>query len=201
MTDPVTFFESQFRRQVESHEFVLNPFEQAALPYLRGRVLDLGCGLGNLALEAGRRGCDVLAVDASPTAVERINRDAATERLEVRAITGDLGDYEIRGNYDAVVSIGLLMFFPREKTFSLLSNLQARVEMGGCAIVNVLIEGTTFLEMFREGHFTLLGRDELAQQFAGWEICLSRQDSFDAPEGTRKVFSTVIARKTAPHLQ
>lgn len=201
MTDPVAFFESQFRRQVESHEFVLNSFEQAALPYLRGRVLDLGCGLGNLALEAGRRGCDVLAVDASPTAVERINRDAAAECLQVRAITGDLGDYEIRENYDTVVSIGLLMFFPREKTFSLLSNLQTRVETGGCAIVNVLIEGTTFLEMFREGHFTLLGRDELAQQFAGWEICLSRQDSFDAPDGTRKAFSTVIARKTAPHLQ
>ena len=201
MTGPVAFFESQFRRQVESHEYVLNPFEQAALPYLRGRVLDLGCGLGNLALEAGRRGCNVLAVDASLTAVERINRDAAAENLEVRAVAGDLGDYEIRGKYDTVVSIGLLMFFPREKTLSLLSNMQARVEMGGCAIVNVLIEGTTFLEMFREGHYTLFGRDELAQQFAGWEICLSRQDDFDAPGGTRKVFSTVIARKTATHLQ
>lgn len=201
MTGPVAFFESQFRRQVESHEYVLNPFEQAALPYLRGSVLDLGCGLGNLALEAGRRGCNVLAVDASLTAVERINRDAAAENLEVRAVAGDLGDYEIRGNYDTVVSIGLLMFFPREKTLSLLSNMQARVEMGGCAIVNVLIEGTTFLEMFREGHYTLFGRDELAQQFAGWEICLSRQDDFDAPGGTRKVFSTVIARKTATHLQ
>lgn len=201
MTDPVVFFESQFRQQVESHEFVLNPFEQAALPYLRGRVLDLGCGLGNLALEAGRRGCDVLAVDASPTAIERINRDAAGESLKVRAVTGDLGDYEIRGNFETVVSIGLLMFFSREKTFSLLSNMQARVETGGYAIVNVLTEGTTFLEMFREGHYTLFSRDELAQQFAGWEICLSRQDDFDAPGGTRKVFSTVIARKTATHLQ
>ncbi|GAB1412234.1 hypothetical protein MASR1M97_09700 [Candidatus Desulfobacillus denitrificans] len=77
MHDPVDFFEHQFRRQVDSHEFTLNPFEQAALPYLKGCMLDLGCGLGNLALEAGRRGCDVLAVDASPTAVERVNRDAS----------------------------------------------------------------------------------------------------------------------------
>lgn len=48
MTDPVAFFDCQFRRQVESEEFILN-----------------------LALEAGRRGCDVLAVDASLTAVAR----------------------------------------------------------------------------------------------------------------------------------
>lgn len=200
MADPAAYFESQFRRQVESHEFGLNPFEQAALPYLKGRVLDLGCGLGNLALEAARRGCDVLAVDVSPTAVGRINRDAAAENLQVRATTCDIGAYEINGSYDTVVSIGLLMFFPRAKAISLLDRMQAHVDTGGCAIVNVLIEGTTYMDMFRDGHYSLFGRDELAQRFAGWDICLDRQDNFDAPGGTCKAFSTVIARKTATRL-
>lgn len=201
MADPVAFFDSQFRRQVDSKEFALNPFELATLPYLKGQVLDLGCGLGNLALEAGRRGCDVLAVDASATAVERINRDAAAGNLNVRAVACDVANYEITGRYDTVVSIGLLMFFPREKALSLLANLQSCVNAAGCAVVNVLTEGTTYLDMFREGHYTLFGRDELEQRFAGWEICLARHDEFDAPAGTRKVFSTVIARRAASKQQ
>lgn len=197
MADPVTFFDEQFRRQVESHEFALNPFEQAALPYLKGRLLDLGCGLGNLALEAARQGCEVLAVDASPTAVERINRDAAAGNLKVHAIACDVGDYPIRDRYDTVVSIGLLMFFPREKSLFILRELQDHVRAEGCAIVNVLTEGTTYMEMFREGDYTLYGRHELERLFAGWEICLSRHDEFDAPRGTCKAFATVIARRPA----
>lgn len=201
MPDPVAFFDCQFRRQVESEEFILNPFEQAALPYLKGRVLDLGCGLGNLALEAGRRGCDVLAVDASPTAVARINRDAAAGKLKVQAVACDIANYEIQGCYDSVVSIGLLMFFPRDKALSLLERVQSCVNAEGCAVVNVLTEGTTYLDMFSEDHYTLFGRDELALRFSGWDVCLSRHDEFDATGGTRKTFSTVIARRIAARPQ
>lgn len=201
MTDSTAFFDTQFRRQIETQEFVLNPFEEVALPYLKGRLLDLGCGLGNLALEAGRRGCEVLALDASSAAVERIHRDAASENLKIQAVTADLGCYVIKGDYDTVVSIGLLMFFPRVKALELLQALQDHVKEGGIAIVNVLVDGTTYLDMFRKGHYTLFGREELEQRFAGWDICLSRIDAFDAPGGTCKRFSTVIARKPASDLQ
>ena len=201
MVDPVAFFGTQFKRQIETREFALNPFEQLALPYLKGRVLDLGCGLGNLALEAGRRGCEVLAVDASPDAVARINRDAAVGNLKVEAVIADIGNYEIEGSFDTVVAIGLLMFFPRSKALSLLDNLQSHVKAGGCAVVNVLIEGTTYFGMFREDHYTLFGCEELSQYFSGWQICHNRQDAFDAPGGTRKEFSSVIARKPAPIFQ
>lgn len=201
MVDPVAFFNTQFKRQIESKEFALNPFEQAALPYMKGRVLDMGCGLGNLALEAGRRGCEVLAVDASVAAVERIKRDAAVSSVPVHPVTADLGSYEILENYDTVVSIGLLMFFSRDKAQALLGALQDHVKEGGCGIVNVLIEGTTYLDMFLDGHYTLFGREELEQSFAGWKILLSRHDTFDAPGGKSKVFSTVIARKPFPTLQ
>ncbi|MDR2240623.1 MAG: class I SAM-dependent methyltransferase [Zoogloeaceae bacterium] len=203
MTDPIRFFDNQFRCQVAAGDFALNPFEQAALPYLKGRVLDLGCGLGNLALEAGRRGCEVLAVDVSPAAVERINRDAASGKLNVRAVAGDLGSYAISGSYDTVVAIGLLPFFPRDKALPLLTAIQSHVGAEGCAIVNVLIEGTTWLEMFEAGRYTLFGRDEIERRFDGWRVCFSRHDEFDAPGGARKMFSTVIAcrHKTAVTLQ
>ena len=62
----VAFFDQQFQRQIGAEEFALNPFETVALPHLTGRVLDYGCGLGNLAIAAARQACQVEALDASP---------------------------------------------------------------------------------------------------------------------------------------
>jgi hypothetical protein len=61
--------------------------------------------------------------------------------------------------------------------------------------VNVLIEGTTYMDMFTSGEYYLFGREELIDSFAGWAIDLARYDDFPAPGNTLKVFSTVIARK------
>ena len=62
----VAFFENQFQRQVRDQEYALNPFEILALDYVKGSVLDLGCGLGNLSLEAGRRGHRVCSSRCEP---------------------------------------------------------------------------------------------------------------------------------------
>ena len=81
----VRFFDEQFRRQLRDAELQLNPFEQAALPWLAGRVLDYGCGLGNLAVAAARRGCTVVALDGSPTAIAHLRAVARAESLPIEA--------------------------------------------------------------------------------------------------------------------
>ena len=193
----VEFFEAQFQRQVQDREHALNPFEILALDYLTGSVLDLGSGLGNLSLEAGRRGHRVVAVEASPTAVARINTDARRERLPVQAIQADIGRWTIEQSYDTIVAIGLLMFFDREPALRLLRAIQERVSPGGRAVVNVLIEGTTYMDMFDPGNYYLFRRSELEERFAGWTILSSRYQTFPAPGRTRKEFSTVIAEKSS----
>jgi tellurite methyltransferase len=195
MPDPIDFFERQFQRQVRTAEFGLNPFEQLALPYVTGEVLDLGCGLGNLSLEAARRGCSVRAVDASPTAVERLRAAALHEQLPLEALQADLGSYRIERDYDTIVAIGLLMFFRRERALDLLRQIERRVRPGGRAILNVLVEGTTYLGMFKPDEYTLFGRLELEQAFAGWTLIESRHDSFPAPGDTVKAFATLIVEK------
>jgi len=192
----VAFFDTQFQRQVASRDFVLNPFEQATLSYVSGRVLDLGSGLGNLSIEAARRGASVTAVDASPAAITRIKDAAGAERLPIDARVADLDfSYSIQGDFDTIVAIGLLMFFRRERALELLSDIQRHVAPSGRAIVNVLIEGTTFMGMFEQDHYYLFGRGELEQRFAGWNILLLRQETFEAPGGTRKDFTTLVAEK------
>lgn len=191
----VSFFETQFRRQVAGSEFALNPFEAAALEFVSGKVLDLGCGLGNLSITAARRGATVTAIDASPTAVDRINAVAREENLPVLAICEDLSTYAITEKYDTIIAIGLLMFFSRARALAMLSDIQRQVAPGGHAIINSLIEGTSYMDMFEPGNFCLLARGELEQLFAGWTLIQVQHQDFAAPGNTVKVFVTLVARK------
>jgi tellurite methyltransferase len=191
------FFDQQFQRQVASGEYALNPFEQAVLPYLSGGVLDLGCGLGNLAIAAAKQGCAVTALDASRVAVDRINEAANRLGLKLAAYQADLSEFEIDGDYDCIVSIGLLMFFPQDKARAMLADIAAHTKPGSIAAMNVLIEGTTYMGMFEPGHYYLFGEGELSEAFAGWEILYSRHEDFPTPENTVKKFHTLVARKPA----
>lgn len=191
----VAFFDRQFRQQVRDRDFTLNPFELAALPHLRGRVLDFGCGLGNLAIAVAQRGCQVVALDASPAAIAHLRQRAAAEALPIQAIEANLRDYEVGENFDCVVSVGLLMFFDCATALRLLAMLQARVQPGGIAVVNALIEGTTYLAMFQPGNYCLFARDAMTKHFTGWNILHSEFRDFDAPGQTIKSFATLIARR------
>lgn len=194
----VQFFDTQFQQQVGQRDFHLNPFELTVLPLLRGRVLDFGCGMGNLACAAAQQGCTVLALDASPAAITHIRQRAGEEKLPVQAVLADLHDYPIDGEFDAVVSIGLLMFLDCPSAFRALENLKEHVREGGLAAVNVMVEGTTYLEMFEAESHCLFSPTELQSRFAGWTVLFSECSSFEAPGGRRKDFATMIARKP-PH--
>lgn len=191
----VAFFDRQFQQQVLNKEFQLNPFELQILPHLRGRVLDFGCGMGNLSMAAAAQGCSVLALDASPSAISHLQRRAAVAALPVEAIEADLRRYELEEDFDCVVSIGLLMFFDCPAAFRALSMLQTHVRPGGIAAINVLIEGTSYLDMFQPGSYCLFPPGEMERRFAGWSIIQSDFRDFDAPGQRIKAFATLIAQK------
>jgi tellurite methyltransferase len=191
----IAFFDRQFRTQPKKAALLLNPFEQMALPFLHGEVLDFGCGMGNLAFEAARRGCKVLALDGSPAAIEHIQARARDESLPVSAAIADLRHYAINGSYDCIVSIGLLMFFNCAAAARVLQELQSHVRPGGVAVINVLIEGTTYFGMFDPTGYCLFDVESLQQRFIGWEIQRVDVNEFDAPNGTIKRFCTLIARR------
>jgi tellurite methyltransferase len=193
----VEFFDRQFRRQSQAGEYALNPFESAVLPFLHDEVLDLGCGLGNLALAAARAGCTVTALDASPAGIADLSRRAGQAGLAVRAEVADLRDYAATHQYDCVVSIGLLMFFACDPARDMLAQIARSVRPGGVAATNVLVEGTTFMDMFDLSDYCLFGAQELPCAFAGWETLLSRHEDFPAPGATVKRFHTLVARRPA----
>jgi SAM-dependent methyltransferase len=74
--------------------------ERRALRLVRGRVLDVGCGAGRVALQ--RRGHDVVAIDPSPLAVEVCRRCGVADArvLGLRDVDESLG------RFDSVVLFG-----------------------------------------------------------------------------------------------
>lgn len=191
----VEYFGAQFERQIAAHDYQLNPFEERALPYLSGNVLDLGCGLGNLALAAAARGAHVTAYDACELAVEDLAERAIASGLDVWVRAVDLKGWHPEETYDAVNCIGLLMFFGREDALAGLAAVGDAVRPGGVAVVNAMIEGTTFLAMFDPEAYYLFAPDEVAAPFAGWEVLHDSVEEFPAPGDKVKRFRTLIARR------
>lgn len=193
----IDFFDRQFERQIGEAQYGLNPFEKAALPHLRGSVLDLGCGLGNLSIAAAGQGARVTAIDACDNAVSDLERRARELGLPIEARAIDLREWCPERTWDAVVCIGLLMFFPREAARAGLAAVHDAVRPGGVAAVNVLVEGTTYLDMFDPSGHYLFQPGELARAFAGWQGLHAAADVFPAPGGTVKCFETLIVARPA----
>ncbi len=193
----IEFFEAAFQRRRGADE-PLSSFQDAALPFLFGRVLDLACGLGTLALAAARNGCEVVAVDSSPTAIAHLSAAARAERLPVEAVQADLEHWEFPGTFDAVVAIGILMFFGRDVAHRLLARIQEAVRPGGCAAITVLVEGTTFMRPFDPERHYLFAPGEIARALGAWEFRVREAGEAVAPDGTVRRFETVVARKPDP---
>jgi SAM-dependent methyltransferase len=79
-----------------------DPVERRSMRFVRGRVLDVGCGAGRVCLHLQERGLDVVGIDSSPGAIEcclaRGVRDARVLALD--AVDGTLGAF------DTVVFLG-----------------------------------------------------------------------------------------------
>lgn len=91
------------------------------------RVLDAGCGTGALAMEAARRGAQVLAIDLSPKLVglagERAGGDFGAGHVEFRV--GDMLDPAL-GRFDHVVAMDSLIHYRAPDVVAVLTGLAAR---------------------------------------------------------------------------
>ncbi len=95
---------------------------------LRGlRILDAGCGTGALAIEAARRGADVVAVDLSPTLIG-LAQERAPHDLPGRVTfaVGDLLDPAF-GAFDHVVAMDSLIHYEGADIARTLAALAPRV--------------------------------------------------------------------------
>jgi SAM-dependent methyltransferase len=78
------------------------------------RVLDVGCGAGQLALIAARAGAQVVGCDIAANWLEKARARAAAEGLDITFEEGDAESLPYEdGQFDAVISLIGAMFAPR----------------------------------------------------------------------------------------
>ena len=123
---------AQIARQVD--------FMQASLGVTKGTaVLDVGCGLGQHALEFARRGCLVVALDLALPMITRAAEDAQQEGLRINFLHKDIRDIGFEGTFDAVVCVGTTFgFFDDEQNREVLGRLANALKPGGRLLLEVV---------------------------------------------------------------
>jgi len=110
------------------------------------RLLDAGCGTGALAIEAAKRGAQVVAIDLSPTLVgiarERLPA-ALASRIAFRS--GDMLDPAL-GRFDYVVGMDSVIHYEAEDAVRVLAGLAQRTER---AVLFTFVPGTPLLLAMR----------------------------------------------------
>lgn len=87
-----------------NHNIHYHPVVLRAVPDGSVRVLDVGCGEGELARALSGQVGEVVGIDLDAPTVERARRDAAADNVEY--VVGDFLTYDFMpGSFDAVVSV------------------------------------------------------------------------------------------------
>jgi magnesium-protoporphyrin O-methyltransferase len=91
------------------------------------RLLDAGCGTGALAVEAARRGADVVAVDLSPKLVALAQERTAHERFKGSIVfkSGDML-HARHGRFDHIVAMDSIIHYDAPDAVEVLGGLFAR---------------------------------------------------------------------------
>jgi magnesium-protoporphyrin O-methyltransferase len=97
------------------------------------RMLDAGCGAGQMAIELAERGANVVAIDISPSLLDVARRrtpDHLLDRIEYRA--GDMLDPTF-GTFDAAVAMDSLIHYDAADIARAVGGLTARLSSGPLA--------------------------------------------------------------------
>ena len=144
------------------------------------RLLEIGCAAGWITERLAQRADAVLAVDISPSALEKAReRCAAQAHVEFRCV--DLLQDEIRGRFDTIVCAGVLVYLPWNAQQRIRNRLVALLEPGGHLLLEHLNDAGPWECAGNRIHALYVLHPELARRAReardGYEILLLRKNA------------------------
>src|ERR1700712_3694355 len=115
MTTPAReFFDDAYRTGsppwvIGEPQLAIVELEQTGM--IHGRVLDVGCGLGEHTILLTALGYDVLGVDYAPHAVEKARENARAKGLDARFEVADALALDAEPGYDTVIDSAVFHIF------------------------------------------------------------------------------------------
>ena len=133
-----------------------------------GRVLDVGCGTGELALTAAARGLAATGVDSSAEAIALARRRAADRGLTgARFVVADAMDLSSLGvTFDTVMDSGVFHLFDDDQRRRYVESIRSVTAIGGSYHLLVFSDAAA-------GHWgpRRVRRDEIETALAdGWDV-------------------------------
>ena len=132
-----------------------------------GRVLDVGCGAGGLAVALAERGWDVLGIDLAPKAIAAARAVAAERGVSAQFETADASTWTPRGTYDLIVS-GFALPDNRALRAPAFAAIRQAVVPGGAVLIKDFDDTMARFPHF-DG-FELVTLEELTAAFEGFEV-------------------------------
>ncbi len=127
----IIYQDKDYKRECDWIENALEKFG------ISGRkILDLGCGSGNHAIELAKRGYEVVALDKSQYMMEKAVEKAKNENLKIDFINKDIRDFKLGIKFDAIISMFSVISYITENRdlLSTFSNVRGHLKDGGIFI-------------------------------------------------------------------
>ena len=155
-----------------THDSKLEEFVRLSVP-VGSKVLDLGCGNGVNSLMLARLGMKVRAVDASASALRRLNQTAKDINLDIESFVGDITHVNFftdnfpLGSFDLIVDISSLEMMGKPNALAVARRCQRFLKPDG-VMFSKMSATPIPEELNRTGDHSFFSAQEIAEAFGGY---------------------------------
>ncbi|MDP8969531.1 MAG: class I SAM-dependent methyltransferase [Actinomycetota bacterium] len=173
--DEIERYDLQLLRGAQRYQhWVVDSFA----PVLRGRVVEVGAGIGNFTRWIARHADEVVALDSDPAMCAAI-ADLGLDNVEVVQARVDRYAFGANARFDAAVLIDVLQLFPDDMTAIRASGRLLRVGGHLCALVPAHSELYGSLDD-RYGHHRRYTKERVVKLFEGAGLVVEELRHFNA---------------------